>query len=81
MTILLAVLAGAQMSGKAAHDAFATWRKVAAVDDWDTAIARYRAKLKTDGLEAPASKPTTKACGTTRSTPPPQPSTPNPTVS
>ena len=51
---ITAVVAAAQMSGKAAYDAFVAWRKAAAIDDWDTAVARYRAKLKTDGLDAPA---------------------------
>jgi 2-polyprenyl-3-methyl-5-hydroxy-6-metoxy-1,4-benzoquinol methylase len=51
---LTAVAAGAQTSGKASYEAFAAWRKAAAVDDWDTAIARYRAKLKTDGLDTRA---------------------------
>jgi hypothetical protein len=62
MTVLRAVLAltlsasfaSAQTSGKAAYEAFATWRTAAAVGDWDTAIARYRTKLTSDGLTAPA---------------------------
>jgi 2-polyprenyl-3-methyl-5-hydroxy-6-metoxy-1,4-benzoquinol methylase len=51
---LVAVAAAAQINGKAAYEAFAAWRKAAAVDDWDAAITRYRAKLKSDGIDGPA---------------------------
>ena len=86
--MLAAVFANAQMSGKAAHEAFTAWRKSRALTDWDAATTAYRAKLNADGLlssaieraSAPSSL-TTKASGTTKSTPPPRPSTPSPTAS
>ena len=51
---LTAVFARAQMSGKLAYEAFAAWRKARALTDWDAATTAYRAKLKADGLTAPA---------------------------
>jgi SAM-dependent methyltransferase len=46
----IAALATAQISGKAAYNAFTAWRTAARLADWDAAINGYRAKLKSEGL-------------------------------
>jgi SAM-dependent methyltransferase len=39
-----------QPEGKAAYEAFSTWRKVNAISDWGEAVQRYRAELQGRGV-------------------------------